>query len=164
MSGTAIYLEMPTPAHLIPAGPPPTPLEFEEVTPTSASLMRTTYNSIFETDGRLSWSDQQWADELSLPGVRAWIARVDSTVAGLVELEVEPNGDVGIVVFGLVPELRGKGFGGAFLTLATQTAWQLASSSGRVWLQTSTADHPHALPNYQRRGFRIFDAGTRSTG
>jgi hypothetical protein len=27
---------------------------------------------------------------------------------------------------------------------------------GWVWLHTSSADNPHALPNYQRRGFRIF--------
>ena len=32
----------------------------------------------------------------------AWIARVDDQLAGLVELEAEPKGDVGIVVFGLV--------------------------------------------------------------
>jgi len=27
---------------------------------------------------------------------------------------------------------------------------------GWVWLRTSSADNPHALPNYQRRGFRTF--------
>ncbi len=63
-------------------------------------------------------------------------------------------------MFGLVPEFMGKGFGGAFLTRATETAWKLMShGSGltkRVWVQTSSGDHPHALPNYERRGFRVF--------
>jgi GNAT superfamily N-acetyltransferase len=115
---------------------------------------------------RSAWSDAQWEKELACPGVQAWIARVDGDVAGLVELESESNGDVGIVVFGLVPEFVGKGFGGAFLTLATRLAWKLTSPGGmstrRVWVQTSSRDHPHAKPNYERRGFRPFRTETRS--
>jgi GNAT superfamily N-acetyltransferase len=63
---------------------------------------------------------------------------------------------VGIVVFGLVPELIGRGLGGALLTRATELAWELAAPGGRVWVQTSSHDHPHALRNYERRGFRAF--------
>jgi GNAT superfamily N-acetyltransferase len=89
-----------------------------------------------------------------LGGARSW-RRV-----GFGELEAEREGDVGIVVFGLVPEFIGKGFGGAFLTRATETAWKLMSQGGgltrRVWVQTSSGDHPHALPNYEGRGFRVF--------
>lgn len=113
----------------------------------------------------MNWSDEQWADELSQPEIRAWIAQVHGEVAGFVELEASPNGDVGIVVFGLVPEFIGKGYGGAFLTIATEMAWQMRPPTGRptkrVWLQTSSDDHPHALVNYQRRGFRIFESGDR---
>ncbi|MDQ4025288.1 MAG: acetyltransferase [Actinomycetota bacterium] len=102
---------------------------------------------------------------MARPGVQAWIARVDGEVAGLVELESEANGDVGIVVFGLVPEFVGKGFGGAFLTVATRLAWGLTSPDGtstrRVWLQTSSRDHPNARPNYERRGFRSFRTDPR---
>jgi len=108
----------------------------------------------------MAWSDTQWEEELSRQGVGAWVARVDGEIAGLVELETEPAGDVGIVVFGLVPELVGKGFGGGFLTLATELAWNVTSLGGRptkrVWVQTSSVDHPHVLPNYERRGFRQF--------
>jgi hypothetical protein len=85
---------------------------------------------------------------------------VHEDVVGLVELEAQSNGDVGIVVFGLVPEFVGRGFGGAFLTLATQLAWELTSPDGtattRVFVQTSSRDHPNAIPNYERRGFRTF--------
>jgi hypothetical protein len=34
----------------------------------------------------------------------------------------------------------------------------------RVWLHTFTKDHPHALPNYHRRGFRTFKIEQRERG
>ena len=110
--------------------------------------------------GRTSWSEGEWKAELERPCVRAWLARVRDETVGLIELEAEPGGDVGIVVFGLVPELVGKGFGGALLTRATRLAWELEPPGGgrtrRVWVQTSSRDHPNAIRNYERRGFRVF--------
>ena len=100
-----------------------------------------------------AWSDRQWEQWLSSPGVQPWLARVDGKVAGMVELELQPGGDVGIVVFGLVPEFVGKGFGGHLLTVGTRLAWE---AERRVWLLTSSRDYPHAKPNYERRGFRAF--------
>jgi GNAT superfamily N-acetyltransferase len=85
---------------------------------------------------------------------------VGGEVTGLVELEVQPGGEVEIAVFGLVPEFVGKGFGSHLLTLATLLAWNAEPVDGvavrRVWLHTSSRDHPHARPNYERRGFRAF--------
>jgi GNAT superfamily N-acetyltransferase len=156
-------LEMTAETQLVPAWPAPAPLEMEEMGLARAPLLRSIYVRIWDvlvSGGRMKWSDRQWEEELSRPGVRAWLARVDGNPAGLVELEAEPNGDVGIVVFGLLSEFVGKGFGGALLTWATETAWELTpergDSTARVWVQTSSDDHPHALPNYVRRGFRIF--------
>jgi RimJ/RimL family protein N-acetyltransferase len=156
MTELIISLEMTSPAQLVPGPPPPTPLHLEEVGPDSAPLIRTLYNRIWDASGRSDWSDDQWTEELSLPGIRTWIAQIDNTIAGFAELSPEPAGDVGIVVFGLVPEFQSKGYGGALLTLTTQTAWRLNTPTTRVWLQTSSQDHPHALPNYQARGFQIF--------
>jgi GNAT superfamily N-acetyltransferase len=160
---TITSLEMTSPSELVPARPSPAPLKLEEVDGSGAPVLRSTYVRIGAPHGwtgRSAWSDADWEEELSRPGVRAWIARVDNEVAGLVELEAEPDGDVGIVVFGLVPECVGRGFGGALLTLATELAWKVTSPSGiparRVWVQTSSRDHPHARPNYERRGFRAF--------
>lgn len=151
--------------------PPPAPLVMEEVDSAAAPLVRSIYLRIWEglaSGGRMAWSDAQWEDELSRPGVRSWVARVHGEVVGFVELEAEPNGGVGIVMFGLVPEFVGKGFCSAFLTGATETAWDLTSQSGgltkRVWVQTSSGDHPHALPNYERRGFRVFRVERRGSG
>ncbi len=160
---TITCLEMTSPSQLVAARPPPAPLELEAVDDASASVVRSTYVRIGAPHGwigRTGWSDAQWAEELSLPGVKAWLARVDGEVAGFVELEAESNGDVGIVVFGLAPEFVGRGFGGAFLTLATRLAWEAMAPAGtstsRVWVQTSSRDHLHARANYERRGFRVF--------
>jgi GNAT superfamily N-acetyltransferase len=63
-------------------------------------------------------------------------------------------------MFGLVPEFVGRGFGGALLTFAVELAWDLeavgAPAIRRVWLHTSSRDHPHALRNYEARGFRPY--------
>ncbi|MCA1671372.1 MAG: GNAT family N-acetyltransferase, partial [Actinobacteria bacterium] len=85
----------------------------------------------------------------------SWIARVDRDVAGLVQLEIHPGPEVEISTFGLVPEFVGRGFGGHFLSLAIQLAWDITGVE-RVWLHTSSLDHPHALGNYRNRGFRPF--------
>lgn len=166
VSGIVTQLEMTSPTQLVPGQPPPDPLELVEIGPDSASLVRTIYLRIWEplgSGGRIAWSDERWAVELAAPGVRTWVARMNGADAGFVELAAELSGDVGIVVFGLVPEFQSQGFGAAFLTLATETAWSIGSPTGtptrRVWLQTSSADHPNALPNYKRRGFQVFKSG-----
>jgi GNAT superfamily N-acetyltransferase len=154
------HLEMTSPEQLRPSTHQEVNLRLRRASPESA---RRAYARIFEPyreAGRMGWTAAEWAEELSLPGVQAWIAQIARRVVGLVELEASPQGDVGIVVFGLIPELIGKGLGGHFLSLVTQMAWELTSPDGsptrRVWLQTSSHDHENALRNYMSRGFRIF--------
>jgi GNAT superfamily N-acetyltransferase len=76
-------------------------------------------------------------------------------VAGAADFEEQPGGTVVITTFGLLPEFVGKGLGGYALTLVVADAWALPGTE-RVWLHTSSLDHPNALPNYLRRGFRSF--------
>jgi RimJ/RimL family protein N-acetyltransferase len=113
----------------------------------------------------MAWSEGQWQAWLAHPERRQWIVRCDGVVAGLAELESQPGGEVELTTFGLVPEFVGRGFGGYALTLAAQLAWGLdpvqASQVRRVWLQTSSLDHPNALPNYRSRGFRPFRTEVR---
>jgi GNAT superfamily N-acetyltransferase len=160
---TITYLEMTAPEQLRPGRPAPAPAALQRVDPAAFTLVGSTYARIgvqHEWTGRRAWTDQDWQAWLARPELAAWIARVGDAVTGLVELEVLPGGEVGIVVFGLVPEFVGRGFGGHLLTLATRLAWQAEHPTGtvtrRVWLQTSSLDHPHAIHNYQRRGFRPF--------
>jgi GNAT superfamily N-acetyltransferase len=157
------YLEMTSPEQLTPGRLPSASVELERVDRTAMRLVRSTYDRIAAPHnwiGRSAWSDEQWVEWLSRTNVHPWIVRVDEQVAGLVELELQSGGDVEVVVFGLVPEFVGKGFGGHALTLAARRAWLATSAEGsptrRVWLHTSSRDHPHAKPNYERRGFRPY--------
>jgi GNAT superfamily N-acetyltransferase len=156
------FLEMTSPTAL---RPPRCPLrvELEAAGEDAAPLLRAAYARVgapLGWTGRSGWSDADWEAELSRPGVQAWVARHDDDLIGFVELEAESSGDVGIVVIGLFPEFIGKGLGGELLTLATQLAWTLTAPDGtparRVWVQTSSGDHPHAKRNYEARGFRTF--------
>jgi GNAT superfamily N-acetyltransferase len=150
---------MTSPGELVPGAPSPVPVELAEVGPESAAAVRSTYVRIWaplKAHGRMEWSDKEWVAELSHPAVQSWIARIEGETAGFLELERGTAGDVGIVVFGLVPEYQGKGFGAAFLAKATELAWGIGKPTRRVWLQTSSEDHAHALLNYQHRGFRVF--------
>ena len=156
-------LEMTSPDQLRDARPPPAPIELRGVRPDEAAVCRETWTRIGAPHGwtrRAKWSDDEWRARLASPGVDARLARVGGEVAGYLELEAEADGSVGITFFGLVPEFVGKDFGGAFLTEATRLAWSLDIPDGkpvtRVWLQTSSRDHPNALPNYEARGFSVF--------
>lgn len=75
--------------------------------------------------------------------------------AGIVAYDPQDH-EVEIKSFGLLPDFVGKGLGGHALTLGIQHAWELSPTAARVWLHTSSFDHPSALPNYHRRGFRTF--------
>lgn len=154
---------MTSPAQLVRGRSAPADIVFDEAGPEAAELVRDTYNRIWAplaAVGRTGWSTRQWANELSRPAVHAWLARIGDDVAGIAELETEAGPAVGIVVFGLVPEFTGRGFGAAFLAGVVDRAWRLRTLSGahpaRVWLETSSLDHAHALSNYTGRGFRVF--------
>ena len=108
----------------------------------------------------VSWSDEQWRDELSRPDLRHWVGVVDDAIVGLLAIRRGADGDREITAFGLHPDHVGRGIGGDFLTEALRIAWD--ADARRVWLHTSSLDHPAALPNYQARGFRITGTETRS--
>jgi len=97
----------------------------------------------------------EWERWLAEPERRYRLVEYRGEVAGAADFEPQQDGDVEITTFGLLPEFVGKGLGGYALTLVVADAWALPGTR-RVWLHTSTLDHPNALPNYLRRGFRSF--------
>ncbi|HEX3732570.1 MAG TPA: GNAT family N-acetyltransferase [Mycobacteriales bacterium] len=160
---TVTYLEMNSPDQLRPGRGAPAPVGLERHDVTSLPLISSAYAHVgkpYHWTGRLAWSREKWEEWLSRPGLRLWLPRVAGEVAGTIELEVQPDGDVEIVVFGLVPEFVGKGFGGHILTLGARLAWETEQCDGgqtrRVWLHTSSFDNRHAKQNYLARGFRVF--------
>lgn len=117
---------------------------------------------IFWTD-RLGMSYVEWEAVLARPGTETWVAYENGTPAGYAEIEAQDEGSVEIVYFGLIPAFRGRRIGGHLLSEAVARAWDLAERwpdrepTKRVWLHTCSKDGPHAMANYQRRGFTLFD-------
>ncbi|MDT3396418.1 GNAT family N-acetyltransferase [Streptomyces sp. B1866] len=115
---------------------------------------------------RLVWPRERWQAYLERPGVETWIAYERGTPAGYVELDAQDGGTVEIAYFGLLPDFRGRGVGGHLLSYGTARAWDLAGRwhgrepTRRVWVHTCTLDGPHALDNYRKRGFRLYDTRT----
>jgi GNAT superfamily N-acetyltransferase len=73
--------------------------------------------------------------------------------AGFFELDSRTWPDVNLSYFGLMPGIIGHGTGRAFLRAAVDEVWRLGAKGMTV--NTCTADHPRALPNYLRAGFSI---------
>jgi ribosomal protein S18 acetylase RimI-like enzyme len=154
---TTYYLEMTEPGALRPARAGREDFEVRRAEIPSPELNRFLYTAVggdwYWTD-RLPWTYREWLAYLERPELQTWVAYAAGTPAGYFELEAQEGGNVEIAYFGLLPRFVGQGLGGALLTAAVEKAW--AMKAGRVWLHTCTLDHPAALRNYQRRGFRIF--------
>ncbi|WP_305786490.1 GNAT family N-acetyltransferase [Symbioplanes lichenis] len=156
MRETVSYLEMTAPGQLVPAAVVPG-LTLTPLSPESPLVV--------ELQVRIGaphgWPSarrtaDQWTTWLAEhPDRRYWLLAFEGEPAGLLAYDLEAD-VVEIETFGLVPEFVGRGLGGHALTLGLEQAWQLAPDVHRVWLHTSSVDHPHALPNYHRRGLRTF--------
>jgi GNAT superfamily N-acetyltransferase len=142
-------------------GPAP---EVERLQECSIEFFRFLYREVgraYQWTDRLIWSDQRVSEHLATPGVSLWLMSWEGKPAGYFELR-ELDDSVEIAYFGLLPGYIGRGWGKYLLTRAAQIAWELGRR--RVWLHTCTLDHPAALPNYVKRGFRpvrqeVFEIG-----
>jgi GNAT superfamily N-acetyltransferase len=110
----------------------------------------------------LTWSRQQWIDWLDDTTLHHWWIKLHGEAIGWGCLRRHPGPEVELDTFGIVPEHLGHGYGGHALSILTNIAWRLhglgtapgiSPAVRRVWLHTSSWDHPHALTNYRKRGF-----------
>lgn len=100
--------------------------------------------------------DAELAALLRQPGVAIHVLYAGGEPAGFFELDTRPSPDVNLSYFGLLPHAVGAGIGLTFLRHAVATAWSHRPSHGALrglTVNTCTADHPRALPNYLRTGF-----------
>ena len=89
---------------------------------------------------------------LSDAAVSIHVLYKDGAPAGFFELDARHGANVNLSYFGLMPHMIGTGAGPGFLRQAIDAAW--ASGPRSVTVNTCTADHPRALPNYLRAGFK----------
>jgi GNAT superfamily N-acetyltransferase len=149
------YLEMTSPDQLRAAPADPPAPRVERLQHCTVDLFRFLYREVgraYHWTDRLSWSDSEIRGYLSTPGVSVWLMSWEESPAGYFELRDHGDSSVEIAYFGLLPDYVGRGWGKYLLTRAVQAAWALGAS--KVWLHTCTLDHPAALPNYLKRGFR----------
>lgn len=103
---------------------------------------------------RLALSDAALYDILSSEQTSVDVLYVDGVPAGYIELHREGGQNVEIAYFGLRMNFFGQGYGKHLLSHGVARAW--AEGARRVWLHTCNLDGPHALVNYQKRGFRVY--------
>jgi GNAT superfamily N-acetyltransferase len=158
-SQTAVrtYLELRDPGELHPARIDDLPVRVERVEECPPSFWRFLYSEVgrrYHWVDRLGWTDQDILNYLHDPSVSLWLLTVAGAPAGYFELRRDHEDEFEVAYFGLLKEFTGRGFGAYLLTEAVERAWALGAT--RVWLHTSTLDHPAALPNYLKRGFQVF--------
>ena len=153
---TTTYLEMTDRSELIPARKPSAEVEVKQAEIPCPELNRFFYAAIggdWYWIDRLPWTYEQWMTYLTRFGHETWVAYVRGTPVGYFELDGELDGDIELAYFGILPQFVGRGIGGYLLMAAIQRAWE--KNPIRVWLHTSSFDHPQALKNYLARGFRF---------
>lgn len=167
MQATRTYLELKTQAEFRPAFGEMTDVRVERVDRPAAALYRRLYRSVgeaFHWRDRWDWTDEEIQAHLARPEITLHVATRargggKEPVAGWYELRhVTEDDSVEIAYFGLFPDAIGRGLGKHLLSCAVRDAWALRPA--RVWLHTCTLDHPHALPNYEARGFRRYKVET----
>jgi len=143
------------------AGAPDADVTVERVEHCPPELYRQLYAEVgreYHWVDRLEWTDEDIRRHLETPGLEFWILNVTGRTAGYFELWRCDDGAIQVGYFGLLPHAVGQGLGKFLLTRAVERAWDLGAT--RVWLHTSSLDHPSALPNYLARGFSIWKQET----
>jgi GNAT superfamily N-acetyltransferase len=117
------------------------------------------YRYLYDTIGqdycwwlRRTLSEPELKRVLEARGTEIYVLTAKGEPAGFYELDRNHAPLVNLAYFGLMPWALGHGLGYALLHNAIFTAWQ--GHCAALTVNTCTADHPRALPNYLKAGFR----------
>ena len=150
------YLEMNSPAEFRPDFIHDERVRVERLESVDVDFYRFLYQSVGEKwrwRDRLVISRSELAEILSQPTTCVYVMYVDGVPAGYVELSQQGR-DVEIAYFGLREPFFGRGLGKHLLSYGIDQAWRMGA--GRVFVHTCNLDGPHALANYQKRGFKVY--------
>ncbi len=103
---------------------------------------------------RLLMPTDELEAELADPCTTVDVLYVGGVPAGYVELKREGEATE-VAYFGLRPGYIGRGLGKHLLSWGVAQAW--SDGAQRVWLHTCNLDSPHALDNYLKRGFTVYE-------
>ncbi|MEM8492231.1 MAG: GNAT family N-acetyltransferase [Pseudomonadota bacterium] len=161
---TTFYLEMLSPEEHLNKKAKPDALDVLEAEVKDYRFNRFLYEFVGAQWGwvdKLKQSDEEWASYAESDNLRTWVAYSRGSIAGYYELQQQAAGDVEICYLGLAPKFFGCGLGSYLLSHAIDSAWDWEGAR-RVWLHTCTLDHESALPNYKKRGFKLYRTETDS--
>jgi GNAT superfamily N-acetyltransferase len=137
------------PTHALPPG-----TRMEEVRHCSVGFYRYLYHTVGQAHVwwlRRALGDAELATILADPAISVHVLYQGGAPAGFYELDRRNRPQVNLAYFGLLPHAIGQGLGRAMLRHAVDAAW--AETRHGVTVNTCTADHPRALPNYLAAGF-----------
>lgn len=153
---TVYYLEMLS--HVCNAVPAPRDgLSVVHARRPTVAYYRFLYDAVgadYDWHSRKKLSDAELAAILADPRDEIHVLFVEGVPAGFAELDRRVAGQIELVQFGLMREFIGQGLGKYFLQRTIDLAWSYAPQ--RFWLHTCTLDHPAALPNYLKAGFKLY--------
>lgn len=150
------YLEMTTPDQFSPAS-----IEDERARIVKLERVDTEFY-LFLYKG-VGW-DLRWRDRLIMPPEdlqtiltsptnSVYVLFFEHVPAGYVELEQQGD-STEVAYFGLRSAYHGIGLGKHLLSFGVEQAWK--DGAKRVFVHTCNLDGPHAMPNYLKRGFKIY--------
>lgn len=149
------YLEMTSPDDFIPASVENAQIRIEKLPHVDVEFYLSMYRGVGE---QLAWRDRLLMprEELmaALSRAHVYILYVDDSPAGYVELD-EQGPSIEIAYFGLLPQYQGLGLGKHLLSYGIKTAWQMKPE--RVYVHTCNLDGEHAMSNYLKRGFKVYE-------
>jgi GNAT superfamily N-acetyltransferase len=123
----------------------------------TVSFYRYLYNAVGEPwlwfERRLI-DDATLAEQILKPTIEIFVLYVRGVPAGFFELDTAAPRDTKLCYFGLIPDFIGRRLGPFLLQMAIDQAW--SRPLDRMWLHTSTFDHPKALSVYQQAGFVVY--------
>jgi GNAT superfamily N-acetyltransferase len=167
---TITYLQQLAPSQMRPSTrqlPQNTRIEkVSQITPEFSRFLYQCVGSKLNWADRLSISRSDWDASLRKPGSETYVLYQDGAPKGYAELATEVRAgrsEVEIYYFGLFPEAIGQGLGGILLSEANRRAWDIPHRENnlppvsRVWLHTCSLDGEAAIPNYQARGFSVYE-------
>lgn len=137
------------------AGPPlPPAATMQQAMHCSVGFYRYLYHTVGQRHVwwlRRTLPDAELAEILGDPDVAVHVLYRDGEPAGFYELDRRNWPAVNLAYFGLLPHVVGSGLGRALLGQAIADAWMPGARV--LTVNTCTADHPRALPNYFAAGF-----------
>ena len=162
ISTIVTYLEMRAPSHAF--VPPPANLKMTLMRSEKPTVhyYRYLYNAVGDHHhwvDRRHLSDEELIEIIHSDRVSIFTAFSAGVPAGFFEIDDRGDGELWLAYFGVIPEFQGRGIGQWLLAEAIDEAWNREPEVFRV--ETCTLDSPHALPLYQKMGFRPYERRER---